>query len=286
MTEEGILYVVGTPIGNLEDITMRAIKTLKDVDAIICEDTKKSKILLEKYGINKPLFSYYKPKEKEKSEKIIEMLENGKKLALITDAGTPLISDPGAILISELHKKGIKVIAVPGPSSVTAALSISGFSADRFIFEGFLPKKKGEIEKRLKELKHFSHTLVFFIPGRDLEKQLTFILHILGNRRICVARELTKFYEEVKIGSIEQVLGSKIELKGEFTVIVEGASTKNIEKEEKEDVFEILKRKIKEGCSFKDVIKSKEFEGYKRNELYKMFQEVKDGKGKTKRDTL
>ncbi len=285
MTKEGILYVVGTPIGNLEDITLRAIRTLKDVDAIVCEDTKKSKILLDKYGINKPLFSYYKPKEKEKAEKIIEMLEDGKKLALITDAGTPLISDPGTILISELHKRGIKIIAVPGPSSVTTALSISGFSADRFIFEGFLPKKRGEIEKRLKEVQHLPHTLVFFIPGRHLEKQLTFLLHILGNRRVCVARELTKYYEEIKIGSMEEILGSKMELKGEFTVVVEGASSKDIEKESKENVFEILKKKINEGLSFKDVIKSKEFEGFKRNELYKIWQEVKDGKGKTKRDT-
>jgi 16S rRNA (cytidine1402-2'-O)-methyltransferase len=285
MTEEGILYVVGTPIGNLEDITLRAIRTLKDVDVIICEDTKKSKILLEKYGINKPLFSYYKPKEKEKAEKIIEMLEKGKKLALITDAGTPLISDPGAILISELHKKGIKIVAVPGASSVTTALSISGFSADRFIFEGFLPKKKGEIEKRLKELKHLPHTLVFFIPGRDFEKHLTFMLNILGNRKVCIARELTKYYEEIKIGNIEDILSSENELKGEFTVVVEGAKTKDIEKGQKENIVEILKSKIKEGSSFKNLMRSKEFEGFKRNELYKIWQEVKNGKGKTKRDT-
>lgn len=276
MNKKGILYVVGTPIGNLEDITLRALKILKEVDAIICEDTKKSLIILEKYGIKKNLLSYYKPKEKEKSEKILEMLEKGKNLALITDAGTPLISDPGAIIVSEAHKRNIKVVSVPGPSSVTSALSVSGFIGDRFIFEGFLPKKRGEIEKRLSLIKELPHTLVFFIPGRDLRNNLEFILKYLGNRKVCIARELTKYFEEIKIGYIEDILKYPGEIKGEVTLVVEGNSEKDMKYMWDENfVRDFVREKMKQGLSFKDVLEFKQVENVKRNQLYKIWQEVK-----------
>lgn len=277
MNKKGILYVVGTPIGNLEDITLRALKILKEVDGIICEDTKKSIIILEKYGIKKTLFSYFKPKEKEKSEKILDMLEEGKNLALISDAGTPLISDPGTIIVSEAHKRGIKVVSIPGPSSVTSALSVSGFSSDRFIFEGFLPKKSGEIEKRLNLIKDLPHTIVFFVPGRDLRKSLEFILKCLGNRKVCIARELTKYYEEVKIGDIEEVLECLEDVKGEVTLIVEGTSESDFKSKWDEDfIKKFVIEKMKQGFSFKDVVKLKEVENVKRNQLYKIWQEVKN----------
>lgn len=279
MTKNGILYVVATPIGNLEDITLRAIRILKEVDEIICEDTKKSRILLEKYGIHKPLFSYYKPKEKEKAEKILKKLEDGKALALITDAGTPLISDPGFILLREIYAKGYKISAIPGPSSVTTALSISGFSADRFIFEGFLPKKKKEQEKRLCEIRDLPHTIVFFIPGRELKEQLKVIYDFLGNRKVCIARELTKYFEEVKIGYIEEILELERDYKGEITLIIEGAK-KEVEKNHVENIIGFLEEKLKENLSFKEILKMKELKGIKRNELYKILQEVKYGKRK------
>lgn len=277
MNKKGSLYIVGTPIGNLEDITIRALKILKEVDVIICEDTKRSLTILEKYGIRKPLISYYKPKEKTKSKKILEMLEEGKNLALITDAGTPLISDPGSIIVSEAHERGIKVISIPGPSSVTAALSISGFAGDKFIFEGFLPKKKGELEKRLSLIKSLPHTIVFFVPGRDLKNILQFILKHLGNRKICIVRELTKYYEEIKIGYIEEILGSLVEAKGEITVIVEGIAIKDVKNSWDENfIRKFIKNKMQQGFNFKDVVKFEEVANVKRNQLYKIWQEVKD----------
>ncbi len=276
MNKKGILYVVGTPIGNLEDITLRALKVLKDVDEIICEDTKKSLIILEKYGIKKPLFSYYKPKERIRSQRILEMLEEGRNLALITDAGTPLISDPGSIIVSEAHKRGIKVVSIPGPSSVTAALSISGFSGDKFIFEGFLPKKNGELEKRLSLIKSLPHTLIFFVPGRDLKKILQNILKHLGNRKICVVRELTKYYEEIKIGYIEEILEKIGDVKGEITLVVEGTLQKDVKNQgDKSFIKNFVKKKMQEGYSFKDIVNLEEFANVKRNQLYKIWQEVK-----------
>ncbi len=276
MNKKGILYVVGTPIGNLEDITLRALKVLKDVDEIICEDTKKSLIILEKYGIKKPLFSYYKPKERIRSQRILEMLEEGRNLALITDAGTPLISDPGSIIVSEAHKRGIKVVSIPGPSSVTAALSISGFSGDKFIFEGFLPKKNGELEKRLSLIKSLPHTLIFFVPGRDLKKILQYILKHLGNRKICVVRELTKYYEEIKIGYIEEILEKIGDVKGEITLVVEGTLQKDVKNQGDESFIKnFVKKKMQEGYSFKDIVNLEEIANVKRNQLYKIWQEVK-----------
>lgn len=277
MNKKGKLYVVATPIGNLEDITLRALKILKDVDGIICEDTKKSIIILEKYGIKKPLFSYYKPKEKKRSEKILEMLEEGKSLALITDAGTPLISDPGVVVVGKAHERGIKVIPVPGPSSVMSALSVSGFSGDRFIFEGFLPKKSGEIEKRLNIIKELPHTIVFFVPGRTLKANLESILKYLGNRKICIARELTKYYEEIKIGYIDEILEYLGDVKGEVTLIVEGCLENNLRNKRDENfIRKFIKEKMEKGFSFKDMLKFKEISSVKRNELYKIWQEVKN----------
>lgn len=277
MNKKGKLYVVATPIGNLEDITLRALKILKDVDGIICEDTKKSIIILEKYGIKKPLFSYYKPKEKKRSEKILEMLEEGKSLALITDAGTPLISDPGVVVVGKAHERGIKVIPVPGPSSIMSALSVSGFSGDRFIFEGFLPKKRGEIEKRLNLIKELPHTIVFFVPGRNLKANLESILKYLGNRKICIARELTKYYEEIKIGYIDEILEYLGDVKGEVTLIVEGCLENNLRNKRDENfIRKFIKEKMEKGFSFKDMLKFKEISSVKRNELYKIWQEVKN----------
>ncbi|MCX7769730.1 MAG: 16S rRNA (cytidine(1402)-2'-O)-methyltransferase [Proteobacteria bacterium] len=278
MKEKGILYVVGTPIGNLEDISIRALRVLKEVDAIICEDTKKSVIILEKYGIKKPLYSYYKPKEKEKSDKILSLLEEGKNLALITDAGTPLISDPGAIIVSKAHERGIKVVSIPGPSSVTSALSVSGFIGDRFIFEGFLPKKRGEREKRLLQIKNLPHTIVFFVPGRDLGENLEQILKYFGNRKVCIARELTKYFEELRIGYIEEILPNLGELKGEVTLIVEGAKDDNLKGTlDVNFIKDFVREKLRAGYSFKDLLRFEELKNVRRNQLYKIWQEVKNG---------
>lgn len=278
-TSLGILYIVATPIGNMEDITLRAIKVLNEVDTILCEDTKKSLTLLKKYDIKKPLFSYYKPKEKAKLNEIIKMLEEGKNLALITDAGTPLVSDPGQILVQEALNRGIKVITIPGPSSITAALSISGFPADRFIFEGFLPKKKGQREKRLVLIKDMPHTIVFFVPGRDLKNCLEEILHIFGNRKVCVARELTKHFEEVKINNVEDLLKEIGEVRGEVTLIVSGRVC-DVKDKDVDKLKTFLKEHVSCGTSFREILKMEKTKGFKRNELYKLWQELKDGKRK------
>ncbi|MCX7991776.1 MAG: 16S rRNA (cytidine(1402)-2'-O)-methyltransferase, partial [Proteobacteria bacterium] len=156
----GRLFVVATPIGNLEDITLRALKTLREVDLIVCEDTKQSRKLLSHYGISKQLISYYKPKERDKANKIIDILLSGKDVALISDAGTPAISDPGQILIDEARKNGIEILAIPGPSSLITALSVSGFKIIPFMFDGFIPKKRSDLIKRLEELKGIASTLV------------------------------------------------------------------------------------------------------------------------------
>lgn len=275
MTENGILYLVATPIGNLEDITLRAVRTLKEVDIVLCEDTSRSIKLLNHYGIKKPLFSYYKPKEKEKITKILRWLSEGKNIALITDAGTPLVSDPGYILVKEAIASNITVTGVPGPSSVITALSVSGFSADRFVFEGFLPKKAQEIKKRLELIKHLPHPAIFFVPARDLSSALREIRNALGNRRVCVARELTKIHEEIKTGDIDDILELKIEEKGEITLIVAGAEKDETAMNENE-IRAFIKKQLAENKTFRDIIKMGEIKGVRRNIIYGLMEELKD----------
>lgn len=221
-------YVVATPIGNLEDITLRAIRVLSEVDLILCEDTRVTKKLLNKYQINKLTESYHSKSKISKTEKIIELLKGGKNLALVSDAGTPTISDPGSVLVREIREKlpFVQIITIPGPSAILAALSISGVPTAEFIFLGFIPHKKGR-ETLFKEIKDLKRTVVFYESPHRILKTLNSLNEILKdekNRKVSVAREMTKIFEELVDGSAEEVLNyfqkNPEKVRGEFVVIV------------------------------------------------------------------
>ena len=219
----GILYIVSTPIGNLEDISFRALNILSNVDRIACEDTRKTAILLNHYNIHKPLISYYSYNEVRRVPDLIEKLLQGSSIALVTDAGTPGISDPATILVREALAKKIKIVPIPGASALLAAIIVSGFSIDSFVFEGFLPHKKGR-QSRLEELRSETRTIVIYESPHRLFKTLQQLYDVLGDRQIAVCRELTKKFEDVIRGRLSVVLK---ELKnktprGEYVLVIEG----------------------------------------------------------------
>ena len=191
----GTLYIVGTPIGNLKDITYRAVETLASVDMIACEDTRHTSVLLKHYGISKPLVSYYKQKEKATSVKIAEALEEGKNVALVTDAGMPCVSDPGAVLVKECRERGIRIESVPGPSAVVTAMAVSGITDGKFAFIGFLPDKNAGRRELLSATSAYALPLVFYAAPHDLKKTLAELLNAYGDRRVTVVKELTKIHE-------------------------------------------------------------------------------------------
>ena len=222
-------YVVATPIGNMGDITLRAIETLKNVDLILCEDTRETKKILDKHGINKPTMSYHAQSKLSKTDKIFELLEEGKDLALVSDAGTPGISDPGAMLISKIKDSArqglaeVQVIPIPGASAVITALSASGLPTHEFTFLGFLPHKKGR-ETLFKEISLSKRTTVFYESPHRILKTLESLAKFCPDKKVCIARELTKIYEEFKTGTPAEVLEylekNKEKQRGEFTVLV------------------------------------------------------------------
>lgn len=223
--EEGCLYLVGTPIGNLEDISLRAVRILTEVDLIACEDTRETLKLLNHLGISKKMISYQKYSENEKKSHLIDLVEAGSKIALVSDAGMPGISDPGELLVKEAWDRGVRVEVIPGPSAVISGLVISGLPTNNFYFHGFLPKGKvKERETVVTGLKDIRATLIFYITPHSVEKDLTLLLKILGNRYGAIARELTKYYEEVIRGTLEELLAVTGErtLKGEMVLIIEG----------------------------------------------------------------
>jgi 16S rRNA (cytidine1402-2'-O)-methyltransferase len=216
-----MLYIVSTPIGNLGDITYRAVEVLKSVDLIACEDTRHTKILCDRYGITTPLTSYYSYNKVAKGEYLIKALKEGKRVALVSDAGTPGISDPGFALIKSALESKINVVSIPGATALISALSISGFPTDRFYFQGFLPVKSGSRRNRLKELKELGVTVVVYESPHRLVKTLTDMEAVLGDRPLAIVREVTKKFEEVWRGSakalIDRAQASKI--RGEFVII-------------------------------------------------------------------
>jgi len=222
------LFIVSTPIGNLEDMTLRAIRILKEVDVILCEDTRVTKTLLKRYEINKPTVSYHAQSRLSKVEKIFGMLSVGKNLALVSDAGTPTISDPGCLLVAQVREHfgdAVSVVPIPGPSAVLAALSVSGFPTSEFLFLGFLPHKKGR-ETLFREIAASKRTVVFYeSPHRILKSLESLREHLDPKRRIMVAREITKIHEENVLGEPEEVLAHFTlhpdRVRGEFVVVVE-----------------------------------------------------------------
>jgi len=220
----GRLFVVATPIGNLSDITLRAVETLKLVDFIVAEDTRTSSVLLKHLGISKPMMSFHSYSRRNRAAGILHKISEGATGALITDAGTPGISDPGYALVREAIDAGVEVVPIPGPVAFVTALSASGLRTDRFVFEGFLPMKKGR-QSKLRQLSNETRTIVLYESPYRIEKTLLELKENLGERRCVVARELTKIHESFYRGTFSQVLGliSAPEKRGEFVVIVEGA---------------------------------------------------------------
>jgi len=216
----GTLHIVATPIGNLKDITFRAVETLKGVDLIAAEDTRHTKILTAHYGITTPLTSYFEHNQVTKGEHLIGLLKGGKNIALVSDAGTPGISDPGAHIIGLAVKNGINVVGIPGPSAVILGLVVSGMPTDRFVFEGFLPNKSAARRKRLSELKDEKRTIVLYESPHRISKTISDILEIFGDIKVSVMRELTKKFEEVLRCSAAEAVShfEKTKPRGEFLV--------------------------------------------------------------------
>ncbi|MGE4357485.1 MAG: 16S rRNA (cytidine(1402)-2'-O)-methyltransferase [Candidatus Omnitrophota bacterium] len=217
-----MLYIIATPIGNLKDITLRAIEVLKSVDLIACEDTRRTKILTTFYGINKPLISYYEYNKVTRGEQLLRLLKEGKNIALVSDAGTPGISDPGANIIKLAIENSIPLTFIPGPTAFVGALVLSGFSTNKFAFEGFLPAKSGARRKRLEKLKKEEKVVILYESPHRLLKTLMDIKEILGTCQLCVVRELTKKFEEIIRGTPSEVIEhfQQEPIRGEFILVL------------------------------------------------------------------
>ena len=250
---ENGLYLVSTPLGNLKDITFRAIEVLQQSDYILCEDTRVSKILLDKYQIKSKLISNHKFNEKKNLIKIIDYLKSGKIISLISDAGTPSISDPGSILVNECINNDIRIFPIPGPSAVAAAISISGFS-DKFLFCGFFSDKKQQLFNELKKLSEFENSLVFFISPKKVNKIIPEIKKNFKGRKIVFCREITKIYEEFIRKNVDELELFEKEPKGELTVVIsEKKISKNISKKLSESDMSMIKKMINK-LSTKEII--------------------------------
>jgi len=267
----GTLYVVATPIGNLEDITLRALRVLKEVDVIAAEDTRHTQILLSHYGIHTPLTSYHEHNEKTKARQLMSRLERGEQIALVSDAGTPAISDPGYRLAVEAIRGGIPVIPIPGASALTAVLSAGGLPTDRFVFDGFLPAKKQERRARLRALSSETGTLVIYEAPHRLTETLNDLAEILGDREIVLAREVSKVHEEFLRGRLtevaKQVAGR--EIKGELTLLIGGSRGQS---EVSQEQIEKEIRKLKDdGLRVKEIAEILgEKYGYSKKEVYRL----------------
>ena len=250
---ENGLYLVSTPIGNLKDITFRAIDTLKNSDYILCEDTRVSKNLFNRYEIKSRLISNHKFNEKKNINKIIELLKLGKMISLISDAGTPGISDPGKILVNECIKNNINIIPIPGPTAVTTAVSISGFS-EKFFFYGFFPEKKQALINELKKLSEFNNTLVFFVSSKKINKIIPHLKNNFSDRKIVFCREISKIYEEFVRKDVEELELFSKEPKGELTIVIsEKKNDKIVSQELSESDKNIIKKMINR-LSIKEII--------------------------------
>ena len=255
---DGVLYIVATPIGNLDDITYRAVKVLSDVDLIAAEDTRHTLKLLNHLEISKPLISYYKETEKVKSRVIIEKLKEGKSVAVVSDAGTPGISDPGCEVIKEAIKEGIRVVPIPGACAAINSLICSGMDTKQFFFIGFLSTKNKEKREKLEEVKNVQASLIFYEAPHKIVDTLEMMREVLGDREISIGRELTKIHEEFIRGTISEVL-DRLEPRGEMVVIVEGAS------ESEDDVL----RKSRNEMSLEEHYKFYEDQGFEKKEIIK-----------------
>lgn len=272
----GKLYLVATPIGNLEDITLRALKVLKEVDLIAAEDTRHTLGLLNHFEINKPLISYYKQNEKIKSEILIKKLQEGQNIAIVSDAGTPGISDPGEEIVKVAIENNIEVVPIPGACALINALIASGMNSKEFEFIGFLSANKKDRKDKLEEVKFETKTLIFYEAPHKLQTTLESMLEILGDRNIVLARELTKIHEEFIRGNISTILEQIVDIKGEFVIIVEGSSISkedmkldNLNEKTLEEHYKFYKE---QGLDKKEIIKKiAKDRNTNKNEIYQYF---------------
>jgi len=276
----GVLYIVPTPIGNLEDITLRALRVLKEADLIAAEDTRHTLNLLNHYGIKTPLTSYHEHNERTKAQSLVERLLGGENIALVSDAGTPAISDPGYRLVVDAIHVGIRVIPLPGAAALTAALSAGGLPTDRFAFEGFLPAKKQERRARLRELRQDARTLVIYEAPHRLNESLQDMQQILGDREIVVGRELSKVHEEFLRGTLSEVMPrlADREVKGEITIVVHGCTEECQVSEE--NIGTEIRRLINEGMGMKDLSEVLgERHHVSKRQIYQLALKLKSEKG-------
>lgn len=264
------LFLVATPIGNLNELTSRAIETLKNVSVIACEDTRNSLKLLTHFDIHTKMISYHNFNEEESSNGIINLLRQGEDIALISDAGYPLISDPGYILVNKVIDEGFNIVTVSGPNAAINALVASGLKTTHYLFYGFLNAKQSQAKKELEELKEFPYTIVFYEAPHRIEKTLKLMLDVLGDRKACLARELTKLHEEFIRGNLSDLCKLQ-ELKGEMVVVVEGHDNK----QEEVDINDLIKevdKLVTSGLKTKEAIKQiAEKYNYSKNNLYNTY---------------
>ncbi len=276
----GVLYIVATPIGNLKDITFRAVEILQSVDIIAAEDTRHSVSLLQHYAVKTPVISLHEHNERERAAQMLERLTKGEAIALISDAGTPLISDPGYFLVKEVRNKGIRVVPIPGPSAAIAALSAAGLPTDKFIFEGFLPNKSKQRKDSLAALLNESRTMIFYeSPHRILDLLLDMQEVLGGERMLVIARELTKKFETIREGSvhdlIEWVKNDENQQRGEIVVLLEGLKTK----ENPDEIKKILSILL-ESLPVKQAVDiTTKITGQRKNEVYELALQLKKSPG-------
>lgn len=274
----GTLYVVATPIGNLADITLRALSTLREVDLIAAEDTRVTHNLLAHYGINTPKTPYHQHSLKRKTDRLLEMLKDGKNIALVSDAGTPGISDPGQEIIALAIENGIPVTAIPGPSAIITALAISGLPTKHFAFDGFPPKRFGERLAFFTTLKDDSRTMVFYESPNRLVSTLKGMREAWGDRQIAVLREATKIFEEVQRGTIGEIIAhfTEVKPKGEFTIVVAGSNAA-VEEVSAGDIKAALRKLLAEGISERDAVKAAStIYQTSKKEIYRIMLDVKE----------
>lgn len=278
---QGEFYIVSTPIGNIKDITYRAVEVLSNVDVIACEDTRETIKILNEYNIKKKLISYHEHNKYDKMDNIIDYLSQGMKVALVTDQGTPVISDPGYELIKKIKQLNFKITSIPGSCALINALVLSGIDSREFVFVGFLSTKKKEIKDKLEELRNEKRTLVFYVSVHKLIENIEMMIEYFGeNRNASLVREMTKIYEEVYDGSLKEIYDefSKRDNKGEFVLVVEGKNNEDIKKEQIEmykdidlkDHFEMLKKEM--GNDKEAIKKLAKLRDIDKKQLYKMLK--------------
>ncbi|GAA0078954.1 16S rRNA (cytidine(1402)-2'-O)-methyltransferase [Clostridium sp. CTA-5] len=280
--ENGKLYLIPTPIGNLKDITLRALEILEEVDIIAAEDTRQTLKLLNHFNIKKSLISYHKFNEQDKSKEVIDRLLNGKNIALVSDAGTPGISDPGSVIVKKCIEQGLEFHVLPGATAITTALVYSGLDTTKFIFRGFLPRENKERNIIKDELMQSQETLIFYEAPHRLLDTLNFLLDSFGNRNIAVCRELTKLYEQIYRGTIEESINYFMvnRPRGEFVLVLEGKRLEEIKQEKEQEWIDLsikdhIVKYIDDGITKKDAIKMvAKDRGLPKSEVYKFSTDI------------